>query len=264
MIRLKVRVLEALQGLVSGHGLVSRDPNFELSSRLLNTYQGTENGWKVRWGVLSSQINPGWARQSHSALLLSSLCYLHEMCSDFLAHFHLNKKELCKIHLCIYCRDALQTVFSGKHAEKESGLQRFSGGGINHRKEHNAGNGTGADRLHVDLTKSLSAQEELWSKQRWRARRRSPTGGRNGPAPETLICCLCWEATWRRVWPQVESPYRLRGANSWSHQLITLLSARQPVLSWSLKQDVGRTSLSPPQRLENSLCDTLFMKPWEK
>ena len=57
-------------------------------------------------------------------------------------HYHLNKKELRKIHLCFYCQDALYIVFSGKHAEKESRLQYFIGGSINDRKEHGAGLGT--------------------------------------------------------------------------------------------------------------------------
>lgn len=157
MIRLKVRVLGALQGRVSGHGLVSRDSNFKLK---IAQYVLRNRKWlQSEVGCPFFPNKPRLRVKSHSALLLSSLCYLHEMCSDFLVHFHLNKKELCKIHLCIYCWDALQTVFSGKHAEKESGLQRFIGGGINHRKEHNAGNGTGADSLRVDLTSLCQPRE---------------------------------------------------------------------------------------------------------
>lgn len=76
---------------------------------------------------------------------------------------------------------------------------------------------------------------------------RGGSRGGNGPALVPLICGRAWRPPGEERDLSLKAQTDPGGANSWRHQVIPHLSARQPVL---LKSEVGgeRASLSLPQR----------------
>lgn len=122
---------QILSGPVSGHRLFTGDSNLELKAvqYVLNAQSRAsvfiENCWKVRWGVLSSRINPSCA-MSHFVMLLP-LCAGSMKCAQTISIaikrsaeefiFAFTIRILCRLRsLGNRCWDGIRAVSVSLHA----------------------------------------------------------------------------------------------------------------------------------------------------